>query len=193
MNIFEGSRRIVKLISAAIVVGFGVAAFFVDPGVNIEYVVASPTSIPQRIDIDNCPTDSSSQYVYPRTRKNTKAYVKLCFTTQTFKDSKTGNDVQLIPYKFDEKTKMTWGAQSYSTEVTAYQRKVANSFVLPAEDERWVDDQYWSLVFVKLRNGFIAMIITLAILWAFTWAVGWIVRGFMGIPRGQDAKLKESK
>jgi len=23
---------------------------------------------------------------------------------------------------------------------------------------------------------------------AFTWAIGWIVRGFMGIPRGQDKK-----
>jgi len=23
---------------------------------------------------------------------------------------------------------------------------------------------------------------------AFTWAIGWIVRGFMGIPRGQDQK-----
>ena len=25
-------------------------------------------------------------------------------------------------------------------------------------------------------------------LWAFTYAIGWIVRGFLGIPRGQDKK-----
>ena len=28
----------------------------------------------------------------------------------------------------------------------------------------------------------------LLVFWAFTWAVGWIVRGFMGIPRGKDSK-----
>lgn len=28
----------------------------------------------------------------------------------------------------------------------------------------------------------------LAFIWVFTWGVGWIVRGFMGIPRGQDKK-----
>jgi len=25
-------------------------------------------------------------------------------------------------------------------------------------------------------------------LWVFTWTIGWIVRGFRGIPRGQDQK-----
>lgn len=28
----------------------------------------------------------------------------------------------------------------------------------------------------------------LAFIWVFTWVVGWIVRGFRGIPRGQDSK-----
>jgi hypothetical protein len=28
----------------------------------------------------------------------------------------------------------------------------------------------------------------LVFIWAFTWIVGWITRGFMGIPRGQDSK-----
>jgi hypothetical protein len=29
----------------------------------------------------------------------------------------------------------------------------------------------------------------LAFIWAFTWVVGWIARGFMSIPLGQDSKL----
>lgn len=28
----------------------------------------------------------------------------------------------------------------------------------------------------------------LVFLWGFSWAVGWIVRGFMGIPRGHDRR-----
>jgi hypothetical protein len=36
--------------------------------------------------------------------------------------------------------------------------------------------------------GFIWLPIGLAVLWALTWTVGWIVRGFLGIPHGQDRK-----
>jgi hypothetical protein len=32
----------------------------------------------------------------------------------------------------------------------------------------------------------------LAFIWVFTWVVGWIVRGFRGIPRGQDSKSVEN-
>ena len=172
MNIFEGSRRVVKLISVAIVVGFGIAAFFVDPGVNIEYMVTSPNSMPQRIDSGNCPTGSGIKYAYPKTKNNIQTFVKFCFTTETFK-LKSGKVVQ-VPFEYE-------------------QNDVAKSFVIPIEDKSWVDSQFWSLVIKDLRNGFIAMIITLAILWAFTFAVGWIVRGFMGIPRGQDATIKVNK
>lgn len=28
----------------------------------------------------------------------------------------------------------------------------------------------------------------LVFLWVFSWAVGWIVRGFMGIPKGHDRR-----
>ena len=31
--------------------------------------------------------------------------------------------------------------------------------------------------------------IWLLVVGAFTWTTGWIVRGFMGIPRGQDQKV----
>lgn len=192
MNIFEGSRRVVKLISVAIVVGFGIAAFFVDPGVNIEYMVRSPNSMPQRIDSGNCPTGSGVEYTYPRTRNNIEAYMKFCFAPQTFKLT-TGKEVHLIPFEYDEKTKKTSADWPVSSEVKIYQDKLSKSFVMPIEDELWVDDKFRSLVIKELRNGFIAMIISLAILWAFTIAVGWIVRGFMGIPRGQDATIKVNK
>lgn len=36
--------------------------------------------------------------------------------------------------------------------------------------------------------GLIWMPIGLASLWAFTWIIGWIMRGFMGVPRGKDRK-----
>ncbi len=40
----------------------------------------------------------------------------------------------------------------------------------------------------ELGTGLFVALGGLGCLWAFTWAVGWIVRGFMGIPRGLDQK-----
>ena len=41
---------------------------------------------------------------------------------------------------------------------------------------------------VALRNHVIQAWLSMAGFWAFTWTVGWIVRGFMGIPHGKDSK-----
>ena len=43
----------------------------------------------------------------------------------------------------------------------------------------WSDQDTVKLALIFLFAG-------LASLWALTWATGWIVRGFMGIPRGKD-------
>ena len=43
---------------------------------------------------------------------------------------------------------------------------------------------------VALCNHAMQAWLSMAGFWAFTWTVGWIVRGFMGIPRGHDQKPK---
>ncbi len=50
-------------------------------------------------------------------------------------------------------------------------------------------DGQWLLQLLKdLGQKVLGVISGLLFLWAFTWVIGWIVRGFMGIPRGQDKK-----
>lgn len=53
---------------------------------------------------------------------------------------------------------------------------------LPIEDQ-----------FLRLAIGLLVVGVGLAFLWALTWALGWIVRGFLGIPQGQDQKPMETR
>lgn len=45
-----------------------------------------------------------------------------------------------------------------------------------------------SAMFDEFMDYAFNLIAGLAGFWVFTWAVGWIVRGFIGIPRGMDRK-----
>lgn len=47
---------------------------------------------------------------------------------------------------------------------------------------------FWYLYFQKDLYALLWLLPILGAFWAFTWAVGWIVRGFMGIPHGKDSK-----
>ncbi len=190
MNIFEGSRRILKVIYIGIVIGFGIAALYIKPVAYLRYQIDSPTSVPMRID-NECPDGSTTELLYLWTKKNTHTNVLLCFTSSTFKEVKTGKDIQLIPYKYDPEKKQTWGGAPYSEEVYAYKQSVKKSFTLPPMDEELADKRYWPLFFKEAAVGFGFMCLLLAATWGFFWTVGWVVRGFMGIPRGKDSKPKE--
>ena len=50
------------------------------------------------------------------------------------------------------------------------------------------DGQWWPQLLKDLGQKVLGIISGLLFLWAFTWVIGWIVRGFKGIPRGQDKK-----
>jgi len=55
-------------------------------------------------------------------------------------------------------------------------------------ENRSIDSKGWPQLLKDLGQKVLGIISGLLFLWAFTWAIGWIVRGFKGIPRGQDKK-----
>ena len=83
-------------------------------------------------------------------------------------------------------------AESSAARTTAHERLerqvFLEAFKIPKSDEIYIK----FLVFIQFIKNFgqhiLAMIVSLAGLWFLTWAVGWIVRGFMGIPRGLDRR-----
>lgn len=62
------------------------------------------------------------------------------------------------------------------------------SIKFSATDEEMIRDLRRGEIFKILREYFFNALMGLAAFWAFTWATGWIVRGFVGIPRGMDRK-----
>jgi hypothetical protein len=97
---------------------------------------------------------------------------------------------QLIPFKVDDKG-LVWGAPSYSSEVSDYERRLEARFKLSPSDDEEVTKQISRAYRESLISGLGYLAVGLALFAAFVWTTGWIVRGFLGIPRGQDHRPEQ--
>lgn len=132
---------------------------------------------------ESCPTEAGRHYFTTASRSGERVSINLCLLTMSFGDDKR----QLIPYKVDERN-MVWGAASYSSEVSNYEKTLEARFVLPAQDNEWIEKEISTQYWKNWKEGLGYLALGLAIFAALVWAVGWIARGFMGIPRGMDRK-----
>ena len=182
MNIFEGSRRIAYLAGGLAVAGTLIYAVTYEPYISIDYSISHPRADFQRMN-ESCPTEAGRTFFAATSQSGTSVSIDLCLLTMEFGEDKR----RLVPYKIDEQN-MTWGAASYSSEVSAYEKQLEARFVLPPEDNNWADKEksrrYWENWKESLGNLGIGLVIFAG----FVWAIGWIVRGFMGVPRGSDRK-----
>ena len=69
------------------------------------------------------------------------------------------------------------------------ENKIHAAFKIRKEDQVRLDDQWWKSWRTAYGQGLAIMIGGLATLLIFSLSTGWIVRGFMDIPRGQDQKV----
>lgn len=182
MNIFEGSRRLALLAGGLATVGTLIGLGTYDPYVPIYYSISHPKASFQRM-TQSCPSDAGRHYFTTSSQSGKRVSIDLCLLTMPF-----GNDKrQLIPYKFDEKN-MVWGAASYSSEVSGYERELEARFTLPAQDNDWIEKEISARYWKNWMEGLGYLAIGLAVFAGFVSAVGWIARGFMGIPRGMDRR-----
>jgi hypothetical protein len=182
MNIFEGSRRIAYLAGGIAAAGTLIYAVTYEPYISIDYSVSHPHGAFQRMNT-SCPSDAGRTFFSTKSQSGISISIDLCLLPMEFGEDKR----QLVPYKVDDKN-MVWGAASYSSKVSAYEKELEARFVLPAEDNAWLKEEksrrYWDNWKESLRN----LGIGLSVFAGFVWAIGWIMRGFMGIPRGMDKK-----
>lgn len=182
LNIFEGARRIALMIAGMAVVGTLFALVTYDPYVFVQYSIAHPNGTFVRMQ-ESCPSDAERHYFFSRTSTRESVSVDLCLLAMSF-----GKDnARLIPYKVDEQG-MIWGAASYSSEVSDYERKLEGRFKLPASDEETVKKEISQRYRENWVSGLGYLVAGLAIFAGVVWAIGWIVRGFLGIPRGMDRR-----
>lgn len=182
INIFEGARRISLLIAGVATAGTLIAIYTHEPYVPARYSIANPAAPFVRME-ESCPSDASKHYFSSKSIAGKEISVDLCLLAMPF--GKSGE--QLIPYKVDEKG-MIWGAASYSSEVTEYERRLEARFKIPDSDEENITKEISRRYRENMSSSLGYMIVGLAIFGAAVWAIGWIVRGFLGIPRGMDRR-----
>ena len=181
-NIFEGARRVALLIVGVAVVGTLIALATYDPYISVHYSIAYPNGAFVRME-ESCPSDADRQYFTSRTSTGESVSVDLCLLAMTFGKDNT----RLIPYKIDEQG-MIWGAASYSSEVSDYERKLEGRFKLSASDEETLTKEISQRYRENWMSGLGYLVVGLAIFAGVVWVVGWIVRGFLGIPLGMDRR-----
>lgn len=181
VNIFEGARRISKLVMGVIVAGSLVAIWTAEPYLNMRYQVRGP-SFPL-VKVDECGEDDAREYINRRSADGKTIHITICFMAHPA--AKTGE--MLIPYMAMEDGKW-WMNEKYSAAVSAYTKSVANAFAFSAEDAKQADSLWTSTRIKDGLQGLGFLIIALVAFLIFTKIIGWIVRGFLGIPSGQDMR-----
>lgn len=252
INLFEGARRIARLLALVGVIVYGIVVFTSSPYVPIWYSVAWPGETPVLLKEPGC-ADSRTEYRSGvPTRSGKEIHLTMCFVRQVASDgrklvfykkmpleelrveeeqkeltvkqkralanararlalrekssaaSSSAIDLSKVPteellamrqqgeLKPKPRGKNTFlGNEDYVPEVTEYTRRTINAFVIPPTDEDWIESQWWSKRWKDIWKATLGLLGGLAFLWGFTWAVGWIVRGFLGIPRGKDQRTPE--
>lgn len=253
INMFEGARRIAKVIAALIVVGFVVAIFTNDPDpVSVTYLIAGPNKAPVRI--GKCDSDTSTHSKEATSLSGREVIIYLCFKKpEVTKSAVSQNPKPLRVFKVkapngsirevtapegststqiiafvkatiladpnysnaNEATKQAirikWGLDddglkwqveafdpdAFLAKATEQQErefeerlnlKQTETFKIPESDQSYITRAAWIQIAKHAGLYILGMLASLAGWWAFTWTVGWIVRGFMGIPRGSDSR-----
>lgn len=186
INVFEGARRIALILAALATIVVLLVAATNDPYLSIDYRVTRPNSLPAKTD-EHCPVDAGRHFFTTKTPKGRSVSVNLCLLTMPFgQDSR-----QLVPYKIDQ-AGMIWGAAPYSNEIDAYERELETRFALSSSDAQWADGE----ISKRYRDNWLrslgGLAVGLAVFWVLVWAIGWVVRGFAGIPRGKDSRQSDA-
>jgi hypothetical protein len=178
INVFEGARRVAKLLGGLWAIGCLSFAIFAEPYSRIIYAVPSLNAPP--VLVEKCFDEDATEYVSPRTPDGRSVNVLLCFVAHT---SNSGE--LLVPYA-DAGNGKVWMAGRYATEVSQYTKAVRQNFQLSAEGIEAANARRRTAMFEQWKDALLFLIGGMVAGWAFVVATGWIVRGFMGIPKGQD-------
>ena len=180
VNIFRGARRI-ALVAGVLAAGATIAVLATDrPLLSANYMLARPDA-PFTRSADKCPKDGDILYPTAQTPQGRSVFVTICLLPMAFGKAST----RLVPYRID-KDGMIWGALPYSRELTEYERIVEERFRLAQDHGEDLDRESVRRRKHDLLAGLGWLIVALAAYWATVGTMGWIVRGFLGIPRRKD-------
>jgi len=190
INVFEGGRRVSILLSVALILGFSVYTLKYyneyPPYIPVTYVPTDSVEVPM-LRVEECPPLSfTTPEIKMETKNGTVATVYLCRADSEYEE------VIALAKEADRKGVREMQDRAVKRHAALYEHSPMETAQIKSvfvEDEKWVDDQWLPEILKSYLGPLVGFVsISLLFLWVFTWAVGWLVRGFMGIPRGQDNK-----
>jgi hypothetical protein len=183
-NIFEGFRRIQYLLQGLWVLGCIIGAW--NSGSSLDVIYVKYPYLPSFILEDGMQCNKYQDVKEPLEKASYTAYgtdikFALCFLAQEF-----SNGQFLIPFKAENG--IIYGNTEYSNDVKNYIGKEIALFEIEANDHKELDKRIIKFRWRKIQDvlgwglgGFYGISLICFI-------IGWIVRGFIGIPQGQDAR-----
>jgi hypothetical protein len=183
INVFEGARRISKTIMLLILVGTLIAIWYDSPdAVKLTYEIALPGAAPSKA--EQCSENSATQLISRKLADGDKISVELCFSP--IPADKTGE--MLIPFKLNEDGQSWRLGETYSSPVRDYTSMAASEFLLPADAMKGAGFLLAKQRFFAASKAIGYLSVGLFAFMLLTAFIGWIVRGFFGIPNGMDAR-----
>jgi len=178
INVFEGARRISKLLGGVYVIGCLSFAIFSEPYSRIVYGVATFDAPP--LLAGECFDGDAIEFLNRKAPDGEEINVTLCFMAHRAESGEL-----LVPYR-DAGDGKLWMNERYSQAVREYTKEVARKFQLDISGIDAAKAKYRAALLEQWKNALLVLFCGLAVGWGLVVASGWIVRGFMGIPKGQD-------
>jgi hypothetical protein len=179
LNIFAGGRRIAAIIAIVFALLAGALAWFASPPSYVAvYNVAANGGLWVGTDCSYA-EDATETFWAGHVYEVFEVPVRLCFKAERASDGR-----MLVPFRKDDGT--AWLDSPYNSEVMAYTRSYAAKLIMPSADLTHVHELGRKAVQWQFTATALSAFAAAAFILIVSYIMGWVVRGFLGVPRGQD-------
>lgn len=184
INVFEGSRRVATVLKVLWVVAVAIITWNSNsPHVSLHFVTDYPNQGFRRVAYGGCQSGVDAQeFVQRDFAEGREAFVTLCFKARPADDG-----TLVIPTEV-ESDKRWFGYSLYSASVTNYTKTRSRAFALTEEDKLAAQQEGSRQTRKGITDGILWAVGGWVGLWLLQVLVGWVVRGFLGIPLGADRR-----
>jgi hypothetical protein len=181
INVFSGARRFALVVGICWLVGCAAYGIFHAPYIYAYFAVNWPGTAP--VIVADCGPDDAREYIFRFPAEASGMSGTLCFSALAASDGR-----MLIPYGAKNADGRWLMNAPYEPAVKSYTRSVAQAFIPSQANMENLNQRVENKLSEQHKEAFYTAAIGIAVWWAIVFIVGWIMRGFLGIPRSHDSR-----